>query len=57
MISNNKAPNNYRIRLYHCKKCTTKKGKYTIIAITKKTIPDLQTWKIICADIFENPKI
>jgi hypothetical protein len=57
MVSNNKAPNDYRIRLYNCKKCTNKKGKYTMIAITKKLVSDDQTWNVITADIFENPKI
>ena len=57
VVSNNKAPNDYRIRLYNCKKCTRKKNKNTIIAITKKLVPESQTWEIINADIFENPKI
>jgi hypothetical protein len=57
IVSNKKAPNDYRIRMYHCKKCTTKKGKYTMVAITKKLVSDVQTWNVISADIFENPKI
>ena len=57
MVSNNKAPNDYRIRIYNCKKCTSKKDKNTMIAITKKLVSDDQTWNIINADIFENPKI
>jgi len=57
IVSNKKAPNDYRIRIYNCKKCTTKKGKNTMIAITKKLVSDDQTWNVINADVFENPKI
>ena len=57
VVSNSKAPNDYRIRLYVCKRCTTKKGKNTLIAITKRLVSDVQTWNIISVDIFENPKI
>ncbi|MBT4327585.1 MAG: hypothetical protein HOD60_11905 [Candidatus Nitrosopelagicus sp.] len=57
IISNNKAPNDYRIRIYSCKKCTNRKGKNTLIAITKRLVSDVQTWNIISVDIFENPKI
>jgi len=57
VVSNSKAPNEYRIRLYNCKSCTKKKGKNTMIAITKKLVSDDQTWNVISADIFENPKI
>jgi len=31
--------------------------KYTMIVITRKLVSDDQTWNIINADIFENPKI
>lgn len=57
MVSNNKAPNNYRIRVYRCDSCNKKSETNKLVAITKKIVPESETWEIINADIFENPKI
>lgn len=56
VVSNSKAPNEYRIRLYICPRCTKEKGRTVIFAVTRKIVPEDAVWELINADIFETSK-
>lgn len=53
IISNSKAPNNHRIRLYSCEKCSLKKNAHVVVSVTKKIVPEKKLWEIIQVDIFQ----
>lgn len=57
VVSNKKAPNDYRISVYTCKKCSKDNNNTTIITITRKKVPEQKLWDIINTDIFETVKI
>jgi hypothetical protein len=56
VVSNTRSPNEYRIRLYICKKCSMKKQNATIISVTRKLVPESKIWEIINVDIFQTPR-
>lgn len=56
VVSNSRSPNEYRIRLYSCKKCSVEKGRHVIIAVTRKIVPEDNIWELINQDIFEGSK-
>lgn len=57
VVSNKKAPNNYRITTYICKKCSKDNNNTTMIIITRKKTGEKKLWDVITADIFETVKI
>ena len=54
VVSNLKAPNEYRIRFYACDKCTRSKGHTVTIVITSRKIPVKKYWEVINTYIFES---
>lgn len=57
VVSNKKAPNEYRISTYICKKCSKDNSNTTIVTMTRKKVPDDKLWDVISVDIFETTKI
>ena len=53
IISNVKAPNDYRIRMYNCIFCTKKNDRTKTIAIIRREVPESKYWELVRVYIFE----
>jgi len=54
LLSNTKVPNEYRLSLNRCIKCSDKKNREVVIAVTRRKIKDTDAkWEDIRAVIFE----
>ncbi|MCV0372655.1 MAG: hypothetical protein K5793_03780 [Nitrosarchaeum sp.] len=54
ILSNTKPPNEYRLSLNRCEKCSEKKNKDVIIAVLRRNVKDTDSkWEEIRQVIFE----